>query len=121
MQTLYRNVKISLFEFGGVQRLSGELNRCSKKYRDLFNGNYGETPQRVRTIFQEIRETPTINECRLKSLKILNSLLIFFNQNDYPITKQEFNDLQVDDLISIYELLLEQNLYKKREMERVKT
>ena len=50
-----------------------------------------------------------------------NSLLIFFNQNDYPITKQEFNDLQVDDLISIYELLLEQNLYKKREMERVKT
>lgn len=50
----------------------------------------------------------------------MNSLLIFFNQNDYPITKQEFNDLQVDDLISIYELLLEQNLYKKREMDRIK-
>ena len=47
--------------------------------------------------------------------------MIFFNQNDYPITKQEFNDLQVDDLISIYELLLEQNLYKKREMDRIKT
>ena len=51
----------------------------------------------------------------------MNNLLIFFNQNDYPITKQEFNDLQVDDLISIYELLLEQNLYKKREMDRIKT
>ena len=37
------------------------------------------------------------------------------------MTKSEFNDLQVDDLISIYELLLEQNLYKKREMERIKT
>ena len=48
-------------------------------------------------------------------------MLIFFNQNDYPITKQEFNDLQVDDLISIYEILLEQNLYKKREMDRIKT
>ena len=37
------------------------------------------------------------------------------------MTKSEFNDLQVDDLISIYELLLEQNLYKKREMDRIKT
>ena len=65
--------------------------------------------------------TKEINECRLASLKIMNNLLIFFNQNDYPMTKKEMNDLQVDDLISIYELLLEQNLYKKREMDRVKT
>lgn len=48
----------------------------------------------------------------------MNNLLIFFNQNDYPMTKKEMNDLQVDDIISIYELLLEQNLYKKREMDR---
>lgn len=51
------------------------------------------------------------------SLKFMNSLLLFFNQNDYPITKNEFNDLQVDDIISIYELLLEQNLHKQRQME----
>lgn len=37
------------------------------------------------------------------------------------MTKSEFNDLQVDDLISIYELLLEQNLQKKKEMELLKS
>ena len=51
------------------------------------------------------------------ALKIMNSLLLFFNQNDYPITKNEFNDLQVDDILSIYELLLEQNLNKQKQME----
>lgn len=51
------------------------------------------------------------------ALKFMNSLLLFFNQNDYPITKNEFNDLQVDDIISIYELLLEQNLQRQKQME----
>lgn len=51
------------------------------------------------------------------ALKFMNSLLLFFNQNDYPITKNEFNDLQVDDVISIYELLLEQNLQRQKQME----
>ena len=50
-------------------------------------------------------------------LKFMNSLLLFFNQNDYSITKNEFNDLQVDDIISIYELLLEQNLQRQKHME----
>ena len=54
------------------------------------------------------------------SLKVLNSLLLFFNQNDYPISKDEFNDLQVDDEISIYELLLEQNLNKQKQIEMSK-
>ena len=54
------------------------------------------------------------------SLKVLNSLLLFFNQNDYPISKDEFNDLQVDDVISIYELLLEQNLNKQKQIEMSK-
>lgn len=54
------------------------------------------------------------------TLKILNSLLLFFNQNDYPISKDEFNDLQVDDVISIYELLLEQNLNKQKQIEMSK-
>ena len=52
-------------------------------------------------------------------MKILNSLLIFFNQNKYQISKDEFNDLQVDDIISIYELLLEQNLQKKKQMDAI--
>ena len=51
------------------------------------------------------------------ALNYMNSLLLFFNQNDYPITKNEFNDLQVDDVISIYELLLEQNLQRQKQME----
>lgn len=51
------------------------------------------------------------------ALNFMNSLLLFFNQNDYSITKTEFNDLQVDDVISIYELLLEQNLQKQKQME----
>lgn len=51
------------------------------------------------------------------TLNVMNSLLLFFNQNDYPITKNEFNDLQVDDVISIYELLLEQNLNKQKQIE----
>ena len=51
------------------------------------------------------------------ALKFMNSLLLFFNQNDYPITKNEFNDLQVDDIISIYELLLEQSLQRQKQME----
>ena len=51
------------------------------------------------------------------ALKFMNSLLLFFNQNDYSITKNEFNDLQVDDIISIYELLLEQNLQRQKQME----
>ena len=119
MSTLYSFIKIWIFEFGGVQRFATELRRCSKKYRELFNGNCGETPRRVRTIFQEIREIPEVNECRLLSKKILNSLLIFFHQNNYQISKDEFNDLQVDDIISIYELLLEQNLQKKKQMDAI--
>ena len=51
------------------------------------------------------------------ALKFMNSLLLFVNQNDYSITKNEFNDLQVDDVIRIYELLLEQNLQRQKQME----
>lgn len=53
-------------------------------------------------------------------MKILNSFLIFFNQNNYQISKDEINDLQVDDIISIYELLLEQNLQKKKQMDAIR-
>ena len=54
------------------------------------------------------------------SLRVLNSLLVFFNQNDYKITKDEFSDMQVDDILSIYELLLKQNLQKKKQMDAIK-
>ena len=50
----------------------------------------------------------------------MNSFLIFFHENSFNITKEEFNDMQVDDLLSVYELLLEKNLQKKREMDRMR-
>ena len=120
MQTLYCFIENSIFKLGGVQRFARELERCRKEYRQLFNGNNRQAPERHGTIFQEIREIPTINECRLNSLNVLNSLLIFFNQNDYKITKDEFYDLQIDDVLSIYELLLKQNLEKKKQMDAIK-
>lgn len=49
----------------------------------------------------------------------MNSLILFFNQNGYKITKEEFFDLQVDDVLSIYELLLNQNAEKKKQMEAI--
>lgn len=50
----------------------------------------------------------------------MNSFYTFFNENSYPITKSEFDDMQVDDLLSVYELLLEKNLQKKREFDRAR-
>ena len=52
------------------------------------------------------------------SMKVLKSILLFFHENNYFVLESEFNDMQVDDIISMYELLLEKNLYKKREFER---
>lgn len=50
----------------------------------------------------------------------MNSFYTFFNENYYPITKTEFEDIQIDDLLSVYELLLEKNLQKKREYDRIR-
>ena len=52
------------------------------------------------------------------SMKILKSILLFFHDNNYFVSEAEFNDMQVDDIMSMYELLLEKNLYKKRELDR---
>ena len=52
------------------------------------------------------------------SMKILKSLLLFFHDNNYFVSEADFNDMQVDEILSVYELLLEKNLYKKREIDR---
>ena len=103
-----------------MQRFSISIRGYCKKYRELFNGNTSAPHERVGTIFQEIRKAPEINECRIKAFKIMNSFYTFFNENSYPITKSEFDDMQVDDLLSVYELLLEKNLQKKREFDRAR-
>ena len=103
-----------------MQRFSLSIRRLCKKYRELFNGYSTAPHERVGTIFQEIRETAPINECRIKALNIMNSFYTFFNENYYPITKTEFEDMQIDDLLSVYELLLEKNLQKKREYDRIR-
>ena len=50
---------------------------------------------------------------------MLTPIYLYFNQNKFLITKDEFNNMQADEILSIYELLLEQNLRKKRQMEAI--
>ena len=113
------NKQAGILKLGGVQRFIRELDRCSAKYSELFEGNNRATLERNRTIFEEIRKGPSINESRLLALKMLTPIYLYFNQNKFLITKDEFNNMQADEILSIYELLLEQNLRKKRQMEAI--
>lgn len=104
---------------GGVQRLNEYFQRVVQEHSGLFKRNIGNADRESRTIAEYVSEIPKRRESEKQAKEKIVSLRIFLNQNQVAVTTKELNEMDYDELMATYEIVLDQVYEKWKEMQKL--
>jgi len=104
---------------GGVQRLNEHFQRLVQEHSGLFKRDIRSTDRESRTIVEFVSEIPKRGESEKQAKKQIVDLRVFLNQNQVTVTTKELNEMDYDEVMTTYEVVLDQVYEKWKEMQKL--
>ena len=94
-----------------MERLEREIERVSRQYSRVFKGSSGAADR------NDWRRTSEENERQVK--KIIISYSVLFMQNNLSFKPKDVYDMETDDLLMIYEIVIQQIEEQRKSLDGV--
>lgn len=94
-----------------MERLEREIERVSRQYSRVFKGSSGTADR------NDWRRTAEENERQVK--KIMISYSVLFMQNNLSFKPKDVYDMETDDLLMMYEIVIQQIEEQRKSLDGV--